>query len=560
MNQKGAFAMSGGSEEFDPDKKPRKINFEFVSSSSKKGRREVLSRILKRRERQERKQQEMADIELDTSLIRLEVESEPLYTEEEDQERVVIFRRLGEGKTKKEREEMIWRRINLGGYERHKLFRKRLKPKLRGRSEMEKDRLILEHGKREILDERNASIRGRVELLISGMLKKPVEEFTDEEKQKVDQIMQNVMAFIQSETADGIKIADLLDQFNVLDEKVKKELRGRFLTCFTDVIEVDPEDKETQERISILLGEISSDIEVARKSLDEYESHYALMWELGEKDVSEEEWKKRLEKAKQAEEEKEKEVEHEAALPQFYTPSDDVEVVSYGSVKAMGNRMGVHIEQVNSPQAKGVEGDVYEISFPMLKRAAGYHPWLRIDKKGSENMGEWRFYIERPFVDAESAKGEPIGGREYTTVEYSAQQVPYALNLMAFEYILNKEIKFENLPQEDASANDILKDEDLAYIAQRLCPTIRIEQEPIQRKDMTVFRNAIIILFKRDEGAEGNRELAVTERIKRFKEMLRDDVLRDRIVEILSRDSSRIYTFSGFLALVERNEEEEEEI
>jgi hypothetical protein len=561
MNQKGTFGMSSGSEEFESEDKPKKINFEFGASSSKKGRREVLSKILKRRERQERKQQQMADEEMDINLIRFEVESESLYSEEEERDRVVIFKSMEEGRTKEERDEMIWRRIRIGGYKRHKLFRKRLSHKLKGRKEDEKDRLILEYGKREILDERNASIKARVELLVMPLLEKSGEDLTDEEKQeKIDKVVQNIMTFIQSETSDGIKIAELLEEFNVLDEKVKKELRGRFLACFTDVIEISPDDKTTYALIDLLLEGISSDIEVARKSLDEYESHYALMWKLGEEGVSEETWEKELKKAMQVEEEKEKEVEYEAALPQFYTPPSDTEIISFGSVKAMGNRMGVHIEQVSSPQAKGVEGDVYEISFPMLKRAAGYHPWLRIDKRGSENMSDWRFYIERPFVDAESAKGKPIGTREYTTVEYNVQQVPYALNLMAFEYILNREIKFENVPQEDVSANDILKDADLAYIAQRLCPNVKIDQEPIQKNDMTVFRNAIIILFKRDEGAGGNRELAITERIKRFKEMLRDDVLRERIVEILSKDSSRIYTFSGFTALVERKGREEEEI
>ena len=477
------------------------------------------------------------------------------------QERFIYYKRIREHRPKEEWQGIISGRIKLGGYERHHKFRKKLKPKLKGRKEEEKDLLILEYGKREILDERNSSIRARIEILVEKMLEESGNEFTEEEKkEKVEMVTHNILAFTQSETADGVKIADLLEQYNVLDEKAQNELRERFAACFTEVIDLDIKSAKIFAAINLLLEEISSDIDVARKSIDEYESHYTLMWEMGEKGVTKEKWEEELKKAMQREAEEEKKLEYEMVLPKFYIPAADTEKVPYGTVKSMGNRMGVHIEEVNSPQTAGIEGEVYQVTFPMLKRAAGFRPWLKIDRRGSNDMREWRFHMERPFVDPENTKGRPIGGREYVTEEYTVQQMPYALNLMAFEYILNKEIKFENVSREDVSANDILRDQDMAYIAQRLCTNVKISQEPIQIKHMAVFRNAMIILFKRDEGMEGEGEISISLRIKKFKEMLRNDNIRDRIVEILEMDSSRIYTFSGFMALIGRNEEEELEI
>jgi hypothetical protein len=298
--------------------------------------------------------------------------------------------------------------------------------------------------------------------------------------------------------------------------------------------------KVTEAEAKKFFEELIGHIEYEYLAISDYESTSDDMSDVAEMNLSDDEWnavrKKALEKNAKGEL-KEYLQQQKSPTPDFGAPtpapSDTLTESSYKSVTDVAHSSGVNLRA--APE-KG--NNVFYLDFPTIKDKK-FAPLLKVVfPAGVTDINKARFYIEQPWADKDAQKAQPID--KATTLSYSAQEVPLAVNMMILDYLLNKGIPLKTSPTESIGPNDMLRDQDMIHMAERLFG-FKLSEKRMLDEQFTLFKHFLTVLLRDDQKS------SLQERIKQARLAVDNDALVPYVRKALKSEGSVVKTLDELI-------------
>ena len=324
----------------------------------------------------------------------------------------------------------------------------------------------------------------------------------DQQEEAKDRLYKSVDMYIQAHRQEMVV-------YGSLDEVRQKDLYAKFSEIMKQNGFADVDPVVIREIFDIMVGDLQYEVLV----IQEYEATYEEFVEMAPLNLSDEEWEERRQKAlkKNAKDELKEYLNQQVQPVYAYLPLEAGPPVSFSSIKEVANASGVNLRP-----AEGKGENVFYVNFPAIKDRK-FMPLLKvIYPKGSNNINDAIFVFEEPWADKDSAKGPLI--EETPTREFSAVDVPMAVNALILDYILNEGIKTKVPVKGDTGVNDIISDQNMIHVAERLFG-FGLREKRILDREIDLYRRFLTIVL-RDDGKS-----SLQDRFKKVRNVIDNDSL-----------------------------------
>jgi hypothetical protein len=356
-------------------------------------------------------------------------------------------------------------------------------------SQMTFEDYVHEQGIRFIRENRKLLIRSRVNrfnkmrVLPSGR--------TEEQRRETDEkIYREIDMFVQANY-------DKMASYSTLDDKDKDVLFAKFwLRMQENGVDIGDR-KKVRELFLLIVG----DVEYEAIAIQDYDATYTEMSQNVSLNLSNEEWEERRFHAlrKKAKGQLQEVAQEQKPVQAKYTPVNYMQTSSYYSVSEVAHQSGVNLRP-----AAGKGENVYEVVFPQITDKT-FRPLLRIvyPKGKAGKVDDAVFVLQEPWTDKDSKTGRPIeagaGNESVPTREYRPNEMHRAMNVLMLDYIMNKGIRTTEEVAGNPGINDIIKDNDMVYMAERLFGfRLDDEKKRILEPEIQLFRRFISVLIRSD--------------------------------------------------------------
>lgn len=298
--------------------------------------------------------------------------------------------------------------------------------------------------------------------------------------------------------------------------------------------------KVTEAEAKKFFEELVGHIEYEYLAISDYESTSDDMCDAAEMNYSDEEWEQVRQKAlkKNAKGELQEYMQQQKSpLPDFSAPAGSpdgsLSESAYKSVTDVAHSSGVNLKA--APE-KG--NNVYYLDFPTIKDKR-FVPLLKVVfPPGVTDVNKARFYIEQPWADKDAQKAQPID--KQPTLSYSAQEVPLAVNMMILDYLLNKGIPLKSSPTEALGPNDMLRDDDMIHMAERLFG-FKLNEKRMLDEHVSLYKHFLTVLLRDDQ------KTSLQERIKKARLAVDNDGLIPYLRKALKSEGSVVKTLDELI-------------
>lgn len=370
------------------------------------------------------------------------------------------------------------------------------------------------------------------------LIRKSNEDFYKQKSGK-DKVTETELKDFNQKISSYVKInREKLTAYYSLEPAEQKKLYAAFSGVLV-AAGLKVTDAESKKFFEELIGHI----EYEYLAISDYESTSDDMCDAAELNLSEEQWQMMRQKAleKNAKGELQEYLQQQKApLPDFGAAGalPDYNALSESSYKSVTDV--AHSSGVNLRPAPGKGNNVFYLDFPTIKDKK-FAPLLKVVfPPGVTDINKARFYIEQPWADKDAeSKAQPID--KQTTISYSAAEVPLAINMMILDYLLNKGIPLKSSPTESIGPNDMLKDQDMIHMAERLFG-FKLSERRMLDEQFTLFKHFLTVLLRDDQKS------SLQERIKKARVAIDNDGLIPFIRKALKSEGSVVKTLDELIA------------
>jgi hypothetical protein len=327
-----------------------------------------------------------------------------------------------------------------------------------------------------------------------------------------------------------------MDSYNSLSPPEQKKLLGKFRVRVARAAKENEMDIKDGKAIDELFMMLTGDLNYETFATRYYEGTYKTEIENADLNLTDEEWEEKLRIAF----EKNAKGELMEYLQQQVQPVFNVPAVIAAPEHLFSTVNDVaHESGVNLRAADPKEKDLYYIDFPTIKDEK--YPFMLkvVYPKGSNDINDASFIIQQPWADKDAPeKGETI--RNKTTRVFKPDEVPRAMNTLILDYILNVGISTSEKEKVETGINDIIKDETMIFMAERLFG-FQLREKTILTPQIDLFKRFLTVLL-RDDGKS-----SLETRVKKIDAVLRDDAMLPYIKESLQTRGAATKTIDGII-------------